>query len=136
MRRFGSIAPSVAAIYAFCLAAGWNAFVSPALADPTDSDQLAAINQRLSQLTTDDAPVEFKALPVNSAPQLRPGSKPAAVQQTGVSTQAALSRIIKFAERFRKIDHVMHFQVHGIDANFWGILNHGRGISIRFARAF
>jgi hypothetical protein len=40
--------------------------------------------------------------------------------------------LLSIAARFTSAERILHYQHSGLDANFWGVLNRGRGIRVRF----
>jgi len=130
--------PFYAVLMTWCMLS-LAAFALPAAADPSNDDsQLANINRRLSALAT--------------APENDPSSAtvphPAAVSQfvklSNVGSKRTLTlppfldrpQISRLISHYHQVDRMMHYQHQGFDVNLWGVLNRGRGLSVRFSRSF
>lgn len=52
------------------------------------------------------------------------------------STMILTPALIHAAARFTKAEHLLHYQAHGFDADFWGAFNGGRGMHVRYVIHF
>jgi hypothetical protein len=116
-------------------AAAIVALALPALAEPRDDQQLANINRRLSALTTapEAAPAPQPARVVVSPTLQTAAMRPGVAQLPAFMTRPQLMRLVS---HFQSVDRMMHYHSRGLDANFWGVFNHGKGLSIKFTRTF
>ena len=114
------------------------AFAAPALADPTDDQQLASINRRLSALTGLSGSEAQVPQPVAHFIVSRLAPETATPQSGAVRLPAFLTRpeVLRIVGQFKTVDRMMHYHGHGVDANFWGILTHGRTLTVKFSRTF
>ena len=119
------------------VALAFTTSATPAAADPNDDQQLASINRRLSALASDSSadalkqsrPVMSPAVPPLSTSALKPGV-------ANLPPFLNRPKIMHLITNFRSLDRMMHYQGRGLDANFWGVFSHGRGLSIRYSRTF
>lgn len=110
------------------------ALALPALAEPRDDQQLANINRRLSALTeAPAAPVPQPARVVVSPTLQTAALRPGVAQLPAFMTRPQLMRLVS---HFQSVDRMMHYHSRGLDANLWGVFNHGKGLSIKFTRTF
>lgn len=123
-----------------CAALAMATSLQPVLADPApDSDQLAAVNRRLSALTADQdaattvAPAA-EASSIHQAPALTP--RISSASQRALPPFLTRPQITRLVAHFRQVDRVLHFQQRGMDVNLWGVFNRGRGLSIKYSRTF
>ena len=56
----------------------------------------------------------------------------AAVPNRSATTQILTPALIHAAARFTKAERLLHYQAHGLDADFWGAFNGGRGMHVRY----
>ena len=109
----------------------------PAAADPNDDQQLASINRRLSALASDPSSDSAKAVrpaaaatvPTLSTSALKPGVANLPPFMSG-------PKVMHLVANFHSLDRMMHYHSRGLDANFWGVFSHGRGLAIRYSRTF
>ena len=115
-------------------AAAVVALAVPAFAEPTDDQQLANINRRLSALTSEPEAEAPKPARIVMSPML-----PTTVVRPGIAQLPAFMttpQLMRMVSHFRSVDRMMHYHSRGLDANFWGVFNRGRGLSIRYSRTF
>ncbi len=107
---------------------------APALAAPppgaTDSDaRVSALNNRLQAIAT------TTRQPHGGFSQ-QPAGAPAFAQPTSASARLLAPALLNAAARFTTAERLLHFQSHGLDANFWGAFNGGRGMHVRYVIHF
>lgn len=110
----------------------------PAFADQGDDRQLASINRRLSSLAAQPDSQVTRSMRADQN-VTDPLSLALGVQRppsAGLQAFLAKPQVMHVVQYFHSVDRVMHYQSHGVDANFWGVFNRGRGINIRFSRRF
>jgi len=88
----------------------------------------AALNRQLASLAVSPAPLS----------RIRPAPlvglfAPVASERLPKRNWLSNPSIMAIAARFTSAEQILHFRHGGFDANFWGILNRGRGIVIRYS---
>jgi hypothetical protein len=110
----------------------WNQSIASAAPTPT-GESIVVLNQQIATMirpTIAPRPVQPLGLARHSAfdgfsPRLAVDQR----QQDWLSNPTFLS----IAARFTSAERILHYRNAGFDANFWGVLNHGRGIRVRFS---
>jgi len=110
---------------------------TPAFADSDDS-QLASLNRHLSSLTVPNASNEPKIERIAVAPSVQLPGEAAVQRPRSVAFSSLMGRpeVLHLIAAFHSVDRVMHYRGHGVDANFWGVFNRGRGLSFKYSRRF
>jgi len=103
------------------IAVAFLTLASPSMAGPVPmgSDPSVTLNRQLATLAQ-----------AGTIRKASPGERPVAgasafapVRGKGLSLSPA---ILSIAAHFTKAERLLHFQSHGLDANFWGALSGGR----------
>ena len=111
------------------------AFAAPAYASSTPqapgsaAPQMTEVNRRLAAIVV---------TPVRTGRQTAQAPGPSALQPSASRSPSSIltPALINAAARFTKAEHLLHFQGHGLDANFWGAFNGGRGVHVRYVIHF
>lgn len=113
---------------------------TPAWASDGNAPDLSQINRRLSALAVQSQPAARGDI---ESPADAPTARPVALPQLSVrrsppqaSGSFVPARILKIAQQIQGADRLMHFRGHGIDANLWGVLSRGRGVSVQYSVKF
>jgi hypothetical protein len=115
------------------IAAALVGFAAPSVAGPApqgSDPSVSAINRQLTALA--------QSPPSQRVPL---GARPAAVPAAGAAPVRGKSlllspAILNLAAHFTKAERLLHFQSHGLDANFWGAFNGGRGMKVQYTFKF
>ncbi len=112
----------------------------PAWAADANTPDLSQINRKLSALATEALPATRGELPAQAdSTTVRPRTLPAiTVRRTQRQAPGSYvpAKLLKIAQQAQGADRLMHFRGHGIDANLWGVLNRGRGVSVQYSVKF
>ena len=122
-RRVAVIAFTIAS-----LALGTPAFAAPAVDSPNDA-QISELNRHLAAMVV-------VPHPVRAGLAGRPAGVPAFAPSTNSSSRLLTPALLNAAAHFTKAEHLLHYQAHGLDANFWGAFNGGRGMHVRYVIHF
>lgn len=81
---------------------------------------VTVLNQRLATLVAgEQAPARrFGARAAGIGPRFAPVAKAPTIRLAPF--------LIELAGRYNRAEHILHFQSHGFDANFWGLVGGGR----------
>ena len=95
-------------------------------------DSIIVLNHQIaSMIRTANAPI-----PVQPVGPPRPSAQQGLSPRTAVDQRKPdwLSNptFLSMAARFTSAERILHYRHAGFDANFWGIVNRGRGIRVRF----
>jgi hypothetical protein len=108
-------------------------FVAPSVAGPApqgSDPSVSAVNRTLAALAVSPG---SQSVPLG----VRPPAVPATAPASGHAKSLLLSpAIMTIAAHFTKAERLLHFQSHGIDANFWGAFNGGRGMKVQYTFKF
>jgi hypothetical protein len=108
----------------------WNQSI--ARAAPPVGDSIVILNHQIaSMILTANAP-----LPVQPVVPRRPTALEEFSPRTAIDHRTpdwvSNPTFLMMAARFTSAERILHFRHAGFDANFWGVLNQGRGIRVRF----
>jgi len=97
------------------------------------SAELIAVNARLASIATAADP--------HAAPRFAPVTRVQAVIQPPLARSAtphaaALPHLPPAIARLARIEHLLDYHTAALDANMWGMLDGGRGCSVKLALRF
>jgi hypothetical protein len=123
----------------FSIAMLFAALGTPAWADSNTPD-LSQINRKLSALANQSMPATRSDIDGQAdGNSVHPRALPAiTVRHTEPQALGSFvpAKLLKIAQQVQGADRLMHFRSHGIDANFWGVLNRGRGVNVQYSVKF
>jgi len=124
----------------FSIAILFAALGTPAWAADGNTPDLTQINRKLSALANQSMPASRGDMAGQTdgnsdGPRTLPAItvRRAEPQRLGSFVPA---KLLKIAQQVQGADRLMHFRSHGIDANFWGVLNRGRGVNVQYSVKF
>jgi hypothetical protein len=109
----------------------WNQSIALGAPTPT-GDSILVLNQQIATMI----------LPTTAPRPLQPLGAARHYPLEGLSPRTAVDHskpdwlsspsLLSIATRFTSAERILHYRHAGFDANFWGVLNRGRGIRVRF----
>jgi hypothetical protein len=110
----------------------WNQSIASAAPTPA-GDSIVVLNQQIATMihpTIAPRPVQPLGPARHSAFE---GFSPRLAVDQRQHDWLANPTFLSMAARFTSAERILHYRYAGFDANFWGVLNRGRGIRVRFS---